>query len=101
MYFFGRKDDIFKYKDYRLSKKEIEKNINEINQIKDTFVHVDENFKNYTIYIVTKLNLATAIKKIKDKLEHYKFTENIIKINDIKRDQRGKISKNFVKKLIR
>ena len=81
--------------------KEIEKNINEINQIKDTFVHVDENFKNYTIYIVTKLNLATAIKKIKDKLEHYKFTENIIKINDIKRDQRGKISKNFVKKLIR
>lgn len=101
LYFFGRKDDIFKYKDYRLSKKEIEKNINEINQIKDTFVHVDENFKNYTIYIVTKLNLGTAIKKIKDKLEHYKFTENIIKINDIKRDQRGKISKNFVKKLIR
>ena len=56
IYIFGRKDDIFKYKDYRLSKKEIEKNINEINQIKDTFVHVDENFKNYTIYIVTKLN---------------------------------------------
>ena len=25
LYFFGRKDDIFKYKDYRLSKKEIEK----------------------------------------------------------------------------
>ncbi len=101
LYFFGRKDDIFKYKDYRLSKKEIEKNINEIDQIKDTFVYVDENFKNYAIYIVTKLKLNAAIKKIKDKLEYYKFTENIIKLHEIKRDYRGKIQKDFVKKLVR
>ena len=30
--------------------KEIEKNINGINQIKDTFVYVDENFKNYILH---------------------------------------------------
>ena len=101
LYFYGRKDDIFKYKDYRLSKKEIESNINKINQIKDSFVYVDENFKNYTIYVVTDLTLEVVIKKIKDKLEHYKFTENIIKVNEIERDQRGKISKNFKKKITR
>jgi len=101
LYFYGRKDDIFKYKDYRLSKKEIEKNINEIKEINDSFVYVSERFTNYTIFIVTGLKLETAIKKIKDKLETYKFTENIQKIKNIKRDQRGKILKNFVNKIIK
>ena len=99
--FYGRKDDIFKYKDYRLSKKEIEKNINEIKDIQDTFVYVSKNFTNYTIFIVTRLKLETAIKKIKNKLENYKFTENILKIKLIKRDQRGKVSKDFINKLIK
>ena len=101
LYFFGRKDDIFKYKDYRLSKKEIEKNINGIKQIMDTFVYVSEKFANYTIFIVTRLKLETAIKKIKDKLETYKFTENIQKIDCIERDQRGKILKSFINKIIK
>lgn len=101
LYFWGRKDDIFKYKDYRLSKKEIETSINKINQIKDSFVYVDKNFKNYTIYVVSNLSLEETIKKIKNKLEHYKFTENIIILNEIKRDERGKISKKFINELTR
>ncbi len=101
IYFYGRKDDIFKYKDYRLSKKEVEKNINEVKEINDSFVYVSEKFANYTIFIVTRLKLETAIRKIKDKLETYKFTENIKKIDCIERDQRGKILKSFINKIIK
>ena len=89
--FKGRNDDIFKYKNYRLSKKEIQQDLLKIRGIEDSFVYVKKKPFVYNIYVVTKFKYNNLINKIKNSLDSYKFSENIIKLKKIERSTRGKV----------
>lgn len=89
--FKGRKDDIFKYKNYRLSKKEIQDDLLKIKGIDDSFVYIKKKPFDYKMYVVSKLKYINLINKIKSSLDSYKFSGNIVKLKKIERNSRGKI----------
>ena len=98
IYFYKRKDDIFKNKNYRISKSEVENDLREISDIDDAVVMPPEFNLKYTFFIKTKLKKLLLIKKIKQNLDFYKIAERIITLNKIPINNRGKINK---KKLIK
>ena len=91
IYFFKRKDDIFKNKNYRVSKTQIEKEIKAINGIEDAVIIPPEKKFKYTFFIKSKLKEILIVKKIKQNLDFYKIADRIVKIRKIPINDRGKI----------
>ena len=91
IYFFGRKDDIFKNKNYRISKLEVENNLKDIRNIEDLAIIIPNNKKKYSFFIKTEMSKIELIKKIKKNLDFYKIAEKIFILKKIPRNNRGKI----------
>ena len=91
IYFFGRKDDIFKNKNYRISKLEVENNLKDIRNIEDLAIIIPNNKKKYSFFIKTEMSKIELIEKIKKNLDFYKIAEKIFILKKIPRNNRGKI----------
>jgi acyl-CoA synthetase (AMP-forming)/AMP-acid ligase II len=99
IYFYKRKDDIFKNKNFRISKSEVENDLKDIVGIDDAVVMPAElNFK-YTFFIKTKLKKLLLIKKIKRNLDFYKIAERVITLKKIPINNRGKVDKKTLIKV--
>ena len=62
-----------------------------IKGISDSFVYVKKKPFVYKIYVVSKLKYINLVNEIKNSLDGYKFSENIVKLVKIERNTRGKI----------
>lgn len=97
IYFYKRKDDIFKSKNYRVSKSLIEKELKAINGIDDAIVIPPEKKFKYTFFIKSKLKEFLIVKKIKQNLDFYKIPDKIVKIKEVPINDRGKVDLKSLK----
>mgnify|MGYP001243471557 FL=1 len=91
VYFYERMDDIFKFKNYRISKREVENDLKELNFIKDAVVMKPKNKFKFTFFLKTNMRRSLLIRKIKQNLDFYKIAERIIILSKIPFNNRGKV----------
>jgi amino acid adenylation domain-containing protein len=101
LYFYGRTDDIFKNKGFRVSTLEIEAIVEEIDGInKAIAIKPNENLNCFALYIVSELDPKFIWIKMDEVLEYYKIPDKIIPIKELPLTQNGKVNKHKLKELL-
>lgn len=98
IYFYGRTDDMFKLKGYRVSSLEIEMAVLSFVSVK----HAAVVHKEDKIYLfVESSSSAESIKdKLKQILEHYKIPHKIIRLSTMPLSKNGKSDKGILKTML-
>lgn len=102
LYFLGRKDNQVKIMGHRIELEEIEKNINDIKNVKESIVAISDNgISNYLtahIYSQIILNEKQILKKMKKNLPLYMIPKKIfIYKKPLVKNRNFKIDRNFYK----
>ncbi|QMV40602.1 class I adenylate-forming enzyme family protein [Cohnella cholangitidis] len=100
LYFYGRKDDIFKHNGYRLSTLEIEGAALEVKGVTQAvFIPLGEDEPSYLL-VVSPNTIDNIREELALKLESYKMPHHIVKVMDLPLTPHGKIDKLSLKKTL-
>ncbi|WP_152656285.1 class I adenylate-forming enzyme family protein [Oceanobacillus sp. CFH 90083] len=100
LYFIGRMNDIYKQNGYRISCKEIEDSVYEINLgDKAVLIPPDEHYRKSRLYVRSRHSSQFIKKKLKTVLERYKIPDEVIPITEFPITINGKIDKVKLKKI--
>ncbi|MGG0646515.1 class I adenylate-forming enzyme family protein [Bacillus mycoides] len=100
LYFVGRTDDIYKHKGFRVSSKEIEEAIYELNLAQiAVLIPPDSTYKKSRLFVQTDKSITLIKKALKNRLEYYKIPDEIIVLNKFPTTINKKIDKLKLKEI--
>lgn len=94
LYFHGRKDEQFKQKGFRLSIKEIEDTVNNIDSVETAIlIPPTKEIEKSILFVRTQKDLTYINGILKEKLEFYKIPQLVLKIDNFPTTNNGKIDR--------